>query len=81
MSAVRDRRLANERFVKMLGQKIKEIRTEQGLSCSELARRSGHPVSSVHNLENGKSLNPGFIFIRNIAKVLNISLDEISKWI
>ena len=42
----------------MLGETIKKMRLEQGLSCYELAKRSGHPVSSVYGIENGDNKNP-----------------------
>ena len=63
----------------MLGQKIKELRQKKGFSCSELARRSGHPVSSIHGLETGEIKNPRFQIICDLSDVLEISLDELKK--
>lgn len=63
----------------MLGEKIKELRQIRGYSCSELARKSNHPVSSIHAIENGGNKNPRFEIICDIADVLNISLDELKK--
>jgi len=65
----------------LLGKKIKELRMKMNLSCSELARQSGHSVSTIHNLEQGNSLNPGFILVRDISKVLNIKLDDLSEYL
>ena len=61
----------------MLNEKIRQIRTEKGLSESELARQSGHAVSTIHGIENGDNENPGFKLIGDIASVLEIPLDEL----
>lgn len=61
----------------MLSDKIRQARIEKQLSQSELARQSGHAVSTIHGIENGDNHNPGFTMIGDIAKVLGISLDEL----
>lgn len=61
----------------MLNEKIRQIRIDKGLSESELARRSGHAVSTIHGIENGDNENPGFKLIGDIAKILGISLDTL----
>lgn len=63
----------------MLNDKIREIRIKKRLSQSELARRSGHAVSTIHGIENGDNKKPGFKMIGDIAKVLGIPLDELYK--
>lgn len=60
----------------MFGEFIKKSREVLGLSCSELARRSGHPVSSIHGIETGANRNPRFRIIIDIGRVLDISLEE-----
>lgn len=57
--------------------KIKELRQNKGYSCSELARLSGHPVSSIHGIEQGTIKNPRFQIICDIADTLDINLDEL----
>ena len=57
----------------MLSDKIRQ----KGLSQSELARRSGHAVSTIHGIENGDNQNPSFRTVCDIAKVLGIPLDEL----
>lgn len=64
----------------MLGQKIKKLRIQKGLSCSEFARRAGHSVSTIHGIETGANLNPRFKIMCDIADVLNISLDYLRKF-
>ena len=66
-----------ERMCYMISGIIRINRAAKGLSESELARRSGHAVSTIHGIENGDNKNPGFKLIGDIAKVLNISLDEL----
>lgn len=63
----------------MLGETIKKMRLEQGLSCYELAKRSGHPVSSVYGIENGDNKNPRFEILCDIADVLNVSIEDFKK--
>ncbi|MBE6834292.1 MAG: helix-turn-helix transcriptional regulator [[Clostridium] sporosphaeroides] len=54
-----------------------KVRQKKGLSQSELARRSGHAVSTIHGIENGDNQNPSFRTVCDIAKVLDIPLDEL----
>ncbi len=63
----------------MFGEIIKKIRIEKGLSCYALAKRSGHPVSSIHGIETGVNQNPRFAIICDIADVLDISVDVLKK--
>ena len=63
----------------MLSETIKKIRIKKGLSCYALAKRSGHPVSSIHGIETGINKNPRFKIICDIADVLDISVDVLKK--
>ena len=63
----------------MLNDTICQIRIKKGLSQSELARESGHAVSTIHGIENGDNKNPSFKTIGDIAVVLGLSLDELYK--
>lgn len=66
----------NERAVNMLGSFITKRRKELGLSLAKLAKKSGHPVSSIHGIENGDNQNPRFEIIIDLCKALDVSLDE-----
>ena len=46
------------------------------MSLAKLAKLSGHPVSSLHGIENGDNQNPRFEIIIDISQVLGVSLDE-----
>lgn len=61
----------------MLSDKIRQVRQKKGLSQSELARHSGHAVSTIHGIENGDNQNPSFRTVCDIANVLGIPLDEL----
>ncbi len=63
----------------MLGQYITKCRTMQGLSCAELARRCGHPVSTIHHIETGTIRNPRFEVVIDISEALQVSLDDMKK--
>lgn len=63
----------------MLSDTIRKLRKTKFLSQTALARRSGHPVSTVHGIECGDNKNPGFYTLGDIAKVLGVSLDALYK--
>ncbi|HCR44009.1 MAG TPA: XRE family transcriptional regulator [Ruminococcaceae bacterium] len=63
----------------MIGDKIRQIRIEKMLSESEVARRSGHSVSTVHGIETGDNKNPSFATICDIARVLGIPLETLDE--
>lgn len=63
----------------MFGKFIRKSREALGLSCSELARRSGHPVSSIHGIETGANKNPRFRIIIDLCRVLNISIQNMQE--
>lgn len=58
----------------MIGDKISKIRTKKCISQSELARRCGMAVSSLHNIETGVSGNPGWYTVCKIAQVLEVEI-------
>lgn len=66
----------NERGVNMLGTYITQRRKELGLSQAKLAKLSGHPVSTIHGIENGDNQNPRFEIIIDLCEVLDISLND-----
>lgn len=68
-----------ERNLQKLENTIRQIRIDKKLSESELARKSGHPVSSIHGIENGDNKNPGFKIMYDLSRVLNFSMDELGR--
>lgn len=63
----------------MLKDVIKEEREKQDLSLSELARRCGHAVSTLHAIESGDNSNPSYRTIADICAALGLSLDELER--
>ena len=57
-----------------LGYRIKEIRTQQGITQSELAKRINKSKSAVSGYESNAQIPPSEVLV-SIATVLNVSLD------
>lgn len=55
-------------------QMIKSIRTDKGISQSELARRSGISRVTINNIENGKQEDMKVETIRKIANALEVDV-------
>lgn len=60
----------------MISNKLKVIRTERGMSISELARRSGLSRVTIYNLEK-RSITPNLETAMSISRVFNLKVDEI----
>lgn len=59
---------------------MKRIRTEKGVSITMLSLATKISTSTIHNIETGKSKNPGIKTVYKILKVLgneDISIKEL----
>lgn len=63
---------------KKLGDNIKRIRTEKGMTQGDLCRKLELDRSYMSNVENGNK-NPTLATIEKIAKALGVSIDELMK--
>jgi len=63
---------------KKLGENLKKIRTKKNITQTELAETLNVDKSFVSNIENGKN-NPTLSTIANLAKALNVPVDELFK--
>lgn len=63
---------------KKLGDNIRRIRLEKGLTQIELSKKLKVDRSYVSNVEQGKK-NPTLTTIEKIANVLGVSTDELLK--
>ncbi len=63
---------------KKLGENIKKIRLAKGMTQGDLCRRLEVDRAYMSNIESGKK-NPTLSTIENIAKALNVSVDELLK--
>jgi len=61
-----------------LGENLKRIRTEKGISQGDIARALEMDKSFVSNIENGKT-NPTLATITKLAKAIGVSTDELLK--
>lgn len=64
--------------LKKLGERIKEIREQRGLSQAKLGVKILKDQQSIHKVEKGE-FNPTYIYLLDICKGLEISLDELVK--
>lgn len=63
----------------MLAQNIKKFRKKLKLSQEELSRRAGITYSTLIKLESGANKNPTVKTLQQIAKALNVSLDQLME--
>jgi transcriptional regulator with XRE-family HTH domain len=61
-----------------LGQNLKRIRTQKGISQGEIARTLGIDRSFITNIEGGKT-NPTLSTIAKLAKAIGVSVGELMK--
>jgi transcriptional regulator with XRE-family HTH domain len=62
-----------------LGKKIREIREARGLTREDIVRMTRLTVSTLYKIETGRMKRPSFELISEIAKALNISMDELTN--
>lgn len=63
----------------MLADNIKRFRKEMNLSQEQLAQKAGITFSTLAKLESGINQNPTVKTLQQIAKALDVSLDELMK--
>lgn len=63
----------------MIGKNIKKIRQRKKLSQEHLARLTNISLNTLTKIESGFTKKPSFQTIVSIAKILDVSLDNISK--
>ena len=56
---------------------IRKARKKKGLSQDKLAREAGVAYNTVVKIESGENKNPTIETLRNIAKALDVSVDEL----
>ncbi|PIW96846.1 DNA-binding protein [Candidatus Kaiserbacteria bacterium CG_4_8_14_3_um_filter_38_9] len=61
-----------------LGNNLKRIRTEKGITQGDIAKSLGVSRGFVSNLENGKT-NPTLATITRVAAALGVTTDELLK--
>ncbi|MBT5758014.1 MAG: helix-turn-helix transcriptional regulator [Candidatus Marinimicrobia bacterium] len=61
-----------------LGENLKRIRTQKGISQGDIARALGIDKGFISNIENGKT-NPTLATISKLAKAVGVSVGELLK--
>ena len=67
--------MTKEKLVIAVGKRIRQIRTDKGLSIEKLALLSGLSYSQVIRIENGK-INTSIYQLHLIARTLKVGLME-----
>lgn len=62
-----------------IGESIRKVREERGYSRERLARRTRLHIQTITRWEQGLSF-PNLMPLIEVAKVLNVSLDELVGW-
>lgn len=64
--------------LKKLGEKIKTLRIEKGMTLKDLAYSIGKDPQSISRVELGQS-NPTFIYLTEVCEGLGIEVSELLK--
>ena len=62
-----------------IGENIKRLRTKQGISQDDLARKAELKYSTLAKIEGDLEKKPGVQMIAQIAKVLGVSVEDLLK--
>jgi transcriptional regulator with XRE-family HTH domain len=62
-----------------LGQRIRAARLSYGMSQAELARRVHISRTSMNDIEQDRTADPGFSIVERIAKALGIRLEKLTE--
>lgn len=61
----------------MIGETVKRLRLEKGLSLSELAESAGVAKSYLSSIERNIQSNPSIQFLEKISSVLGVSVETL----
>lgn len=59
-----------------LGERVKSIRQEKGMTLEEVANNIGKDRQSIHRLEKG-DFNPSYIYLLEVCKGLDIDIKDL----
>lgn len=63
----------------MIGERIKKLRLQHGISLTELAERAGIAKSYISSIERGLQSNPSIQVLEKIASVFNTTAENLLK--
>jgi len=67
-----------EKLLKKLGERVKNIREEKGMSLQDLANKIDKDRQSIHRVEAGQ-INPTFLYLMEVCEGLEIDISELFK--
>lgn len=59
------------------GERLRKVRTEQGMTAKDLSEASGVPEKNIYRIETGEVADPHLSTVTPLIKALNCSADEI----
>ena len=65
-----------QKQLRLLGQRLKRIRNEKGLTLKELGYRLDKDPQSISRVEMG-DINPTYLYLLEVCKGLEISITEL----
>lgn len=68
--------MTHEQLLKMIGNRIRELRVKQGLTQSELAAKLDYEKSNMSRLESG-TIDARASTLNKVANALGVSLSEL----
>ena len=68
--------MTQEKFIKALGEQVRNIRNEKKMSLYRLGKNTGKQPSDIMRLEKGQ-LTPSLYYLAEIAEGLGIELEEL----
>jgi len=63
----------------MLHENLKQFRKEKNLSQEELAKKADVTYSTLIKIESGNNQNPTVKTLQQIAKALDVTIDDLMK--
>jgi len=69
---------AQQKLLKILGQRLKDIRNEKGLTLKELGYKIDKDPQSISRVEMGDT-NPTYLYLLEVCKGLEVDLSEVIK--
>ena len=69
---------SQKKLLKKLGDRVKSIREERGLTLEQVGNKIGKDRQSIHRLEKGR-FNPSYLYLYDVCKGLDIDFSELIK--
>ena len=71
--------MSRENSISKIGENIKRIRKEKGISQDRLSKRADLALNTIVNIELGESPNPTIETLQKIANALEVSIEKLLK--